>query len=612
MSKKKRRKLNIRKNTKWIINYSKKKYFLEKWFVFKFLRILFFSILILFVIILGLSYLELLPRSFSKITYTSFLEFKLDADLVKDLIIAQISSTFIITAVLSLVSNIDSKYIFGEKAIDRVFKHKILVSISFLILILLMFFNILCLINTYYGFIVFSTIIISFVILAILIFKLMKILFNSKYFENELKILYYKENLKVLEIKMKPITYSSDVLENFFQKCLELIHSKNILFMRYINLYIDLIDKTLFNHLKKVQNYHIELTVSSDFINYYLLIIEELIADDEINVATKYYYKLLSILKYYDAFLHNYYIYSIYLKLLEYNSCINSFVEYKNLFEPISKISSLLIEQVYQFSETDFSFARLGNEYIINTIKIDVFSQLYECIYKNSFLSDVQKNELYEKIFDEFRMSSHNFKVKHADNNAFLDKRVGITEREEKSYLFAFPVFRLLLTCVSLQDKNNFKLFLNMNIGEEIKTHAVILLIISFVTVEKNKDYWLIHKIYENIDFDFFINAIKYSIRYIDHRYIENVYKYVMQYRSTENNVNMGGYSITKLLDYSDIDINSIFHVINKQFTIDLYINDEEINKDIVSKIDNVFKNPIQENKKSFKKRRLPPIVQKK
>jgi hypothetical protein len=85
-----------------------------------------------------------------------------------------------------------------------------------------------------------------------------------------------------------------------------------------------------------------------------------------------------------------------------------------------------------------------------------------------------------------------------------------------------------------------------------------------------------------------------------------------MQYRSTENNVNMGGYSITKLLDYSDKEINSIFYVIDKHFRIDLNINDEDINKDIVNKIDNIFKVPIQNNKKSSNTRRFPPIVQRK
>jgi hypothetical protein len=381
-----------------------------------------------------------------------------------------------------------------------------------------------------------------------------------------------------------------------------------------MNLYSNLIDKTLFNHLRKVQNYHLELTVSSDLIYYYLAIIEELITDDKINIAIKYYYKLLIQLKHYNAYLpdNRYYIYGIYLKFIEYNSCINSYIDFKNIFEPISNISSLLIEQVYQFSETDFSFARLGNEHMHNTIETDVFSQLYECIYKNSFLSNEQKKELYEKMYDEFRMSSHHFKIKRADNDAFLKKSIRLTEREAKSYLFALPVFRLLLACISLKDKNNYKFFLTMNIGEEIKTHAIILLITSFITVEKNKDYLLIYKIYEKIDFGFFANALNYSISLIDNRYIENVYNYVMQYRSTENNVNMGGYSITKLLDYSDKEINSIFYVIDKHFRIDLNINDEDINKDIVNKIDNIFKVPIQNNKKSSNTRRFPPIVQRK
>ena len=46
-------------------------------------------------------------------------------EMYKDLVIAQISSTFLTTAVLSLIASIESKYILGEKETDLLFGKKL-------------------------------------------------------------------------------------------------------------------------------------------------------------------------------------------------------------------------------------------------------------------------------------------------------------------------------------------------------------------------------------------------------------------------------------------------------------------------------------------------------
>ena len=52
----------------------------------------------------------------------NLLEYK---EIYKDLVIAQISSTFLTTAVLSLIASIENKHIFGEKETELLFGKKI-------------------------------------------------------------------------------------------------------------------------------------------------------------------------------------------------------------------------------------------------------------------------------------------------------------------------------------------------------------------------------------------------------------------------------------------------------------------------------------------------------
>ena len=94
-------------------------------------------------------------------------------DMYKDFVIAQIGSTFLTTAFLSLVSSIEDKYILGEKATDLLFGKRLFkFYVPTLILYILMLINIVLLVNKSHLNILVSSFYMSLIILIYLITKM--------------------------------------------------------------------------------------------------------------------------------------------------------------------------------------------------------------------------------------------------------------------------------------------------------------------------------------------------------------------------------------------------------------------------------------------------------
>jgi len=181
---------------------------------------------------------------------------KLSESITQAFVTNQISATFIITALLSLVANIEKKYIYGERAIGRLFTGKFFTFTKcFFILIIIMFINIYLLILGKNPIWILYLSILSFIILAWLIFRTVRIFLQSKTIKKDLEVKYYKEEISILENKKK----KSISLLNLKEKCLQLILTKNIDYLEYTELYIDLIKLTLFNNRKALQEYYTEL-----------------------------------------------------------------------------------------------------------------------------------------------------------------------------------------------------------------------------------------------------------------------------------------------------------------------------------------------------------------
>lgn len=112
------------------------------------------------------------------------------------IITTQVSLTLLVVSISSLIANIESKYIYGEKALDLVFHKKGLFSFKvFLFLIFLLnFLNIYFLVNQVGDAAIITIFIISILVIAFFVYRFVSLFIGSYQIKINLLKKYYKSN----------------------------------------------------------------------------------------------------------------------------------------------------------------------------------------------------------------------------------------------------------------------------------------------------------------------------------------------------------------------------------------------------------------------------------
>lgn len=177
----------------------------------------------------------------------------------KDLVILQISTTFLTTAILSLISSIEDKKIFGEKITSKLFgKNHLLFYIPFIILYIFMILNIIFMINENHSNFLLLFFVISILLLIYIITKIGNIFISTKKYKNMLIYEYYNEYKYLTMNLVPPRDYNSQNLINLKEETLKHILNKDLEYVKYIQVYKVILYKTLFNFPKELQEYQIK------------------------------------------------------------------------------------------------------------------------------------------------------------------------------------------------------------------------------------------------------------------------------------------------------------------------------------------------------------------
>lgn len=459
----------------------------------------------------------------------------------KDLVIAQISSTFLTTAVLSLIASIENKHIFGEKETDLLFGKKIQgFYIPMFILYITMIVNIILMINKKSSNILLIFFFISLYILIYIINKIGVIFLTTKKYTKILYYKYYKEAENNIINNILPKDYENKLLFNLKDETIGLIAEKNLSYMKNINMYKVIIDRLLFNIPKDVQKYHLDMNYTPSIIDDFIEIIEHFLYFGEIIRAIQCYNWLLSRFNF-----HNVYIPYGNLDYI-FDDLTNKITDLKNEYEVkkyLDRLSSIItnieIQEHYAFTNdytyTGFPEIRQGYIHHYNS---KYFERIYEKVYTNKYLSDSEKINYYTKLHEIFRMSAHNGCniVRDISNYSFEYKES--KERKMEPCIVGQATALLLLRTLKNKDERSFKLFIGMNINGNEMSFAIHCMLLSLISIKTNKmnkniysDYYgidpkycknIIHKELNNIftqmdlwQKDKLINQLQYDYDYI-------------------------------------------------------------------------------------------------
>ena len=153
----------------------------------------------------------------------------------KDLVIAQISSTFLTTAVLSLIASIENKHIFGEKETELLFGKKIQgFYIPMFTLYITMIINIILMINEKFANLLILLFFLSVYILIYIINKIGVIFLTTKKYTKILYYKYYKEAENNIINNILPKDYENKLLFNLKDETIGLIaEKKSFIYEKY-------------------------------------------------------------------------------------------------------------------------------------------------------------------------------------------------------------------------------------------------------------------------------------------------------------------------------------------------------------------------------------------
>lgn len=465
-------------------------------------------IILLSFYILILNKLSIISFNFKSWHVLSFntIEFK---EIFRDLVIAQISVTFLTTAVLSLVSSIEDKHILGEKTTNLLFGKKLLsFHIPMALLYIFMVINIYFIVNESNSNILLSLFFLSLIILIYIITKVGAIFVSTKKYIEILYSKYYLECEKNIVNNIPPKDYNSPLLVNLKEETIKLISNNDNSYIKNINMYKVLIDRLLFNIPKNLQEYHLNMSYSPSIVNDFIEVIEHFIYFKDLTRAAQYYNWLLSRFNFHNIFIS----YDGMNKI--FKDIVNKIMDFNNEYEVknyLSKLSPIItnIEMQQHFALTnDYSYTNRPIDFIYH-YNSNYFDIVYSNLYNNKYLSEREKLNCYTELYDIFRMSAHNGCIIIRDITNFSFDFTAAKKRKMNPHILGQATAFLLLRTLQNKDKRSFKLFIGMNIEPEEMRVAIHLTLLALIKIENNDWQHNIYSDYYGIDLDFckkFIN----------------------------------------------------------------------------------------------------------
>ena len=514
--------------------------------------------------------------------------FQLDYnEIYKDFVIAQIGSTFLTTAFLSLVSSIEDKYILGEKATDLLFgKGLFKFYVPMLILYILMLINIVLLVNKSHLNILVSSFYMSLIILIYLITKISYIFVSNKKYIKLLYAKYYSEYEQNIINNISKGDYNSGLLINLENQTINHIANNNLEYNKNIEMYKKLIGNLFKNMSKQIQEYHLKKTYPKSIIADLVDVIECFILKENLDRAIECYNWLLSVFNYFG-------VYIVYDEMENiFKSISNKILDFNNEYEEklyLNKISHIItnieIQQYYAINN-DYSYTKLHIDRIngMYQYRSNYFGMIYEKIKTNKYLNNREKLNCYNEIFDSFRDSSliSELRINRRANDLEKCNRIKMP-----SVIIGQATAFLLLKTLLYKDDENFVGFLEMNIKPEEMRLAIHLVVLSLIKIEKTFEFKNLYSEFYDMDLKYCKKEIKkhsgrlynanFSFSYKEDNivyHLQEDYDYICKVFNEKNRK----YSllIDYIFKYDDKLIKQYFDYINKKYNIRTKDNKEE------------------------------------
>lgn len=451
----------------------------------------------------------------------------------KDIIVAQISNTLIIISVISLLSGLSESYILGKKHINVIFPNNNFWSLLkiFIILVFLLFVNIIECLKDNSQVLILMNFLTSLILIFYICIKMIWFYTHKNWFGNNLLCMYLEKQKKHIK---KAIPLNS-------HECKDIIELKNqtmVLIQKNDNDYnynihniINLIDLTLFNDKRILQEYYTEMLFRSDLISAINEIVSHLILYNKHIEAANIYFKLYTMFAYYKFVpVHDDYKMQNIANLIDKIKYIQIESQEKEYINLIWKIIKLDIYLIFLYENViDFSYCRLYKyDSIYMFTNNGYLESIYTCIIENKNLTKNEKYRVLEELYDDIRLMEHKEEFQDRDINDFLQRKSIHNEKIFIPYLIkGEPIIIMFLKMIENNDIRSIKMFRTMNLSKEFMHYIIMSVTLSVITIiSKNNTREYVDDLNINIDkINYLFKETKFHKITLDSEELNNLYK---------------------------------------------------------------------------------------
>ena len=517
----------IKEFLKWYKIYDNKKYFVVKQKILNFLMIIFmFSIGILSIFVFFYAINDYKIENILDLNK----KFSIDS---KDIIVAQISNTMIIISVISLLSGLSESYIFGKKHINVIFPNNSFLSLLkiFIILVSLLFVNIIQCLKDSSQILILINFLISLILIFYMCIKMIWFYTHKNWFGNNLLCMYLEKQKKHIKKAIPLNSHECKDIIDLKNQTLVLIQKNDNDYNYNIHNIMNLIDLTLFNNKKILQEYYTEMIFRSDLISTIHEIVSHLILYNKHIEAANIYCKLYTMFAYYEFVpVHDDYKMQNVANLIDKIKYIQTESQEKEYVNLIWRIIKLDVYLIFLYEDViDFSYCRLYKYDSIYMFTSNRYLEsVYTCIIENKNLTENEKYRVLEELYDNIRLMEHKEKFPDKDINDFLQRKRIHGEEIFIPYLIkGEPIIIMFLKMIENNDIRSVKMFRTMNLSKEFMHYIIMSVTLSVITIiSKSNTREYVDDL--NIDIDkinYLFKETKFHKITLDSDELNNLYK---------------------------------------------------------------------------------------
>lgn len=468
------------------IFYIRKKYFQQENLIKQTLLVtigIFFYIVILLFFTNSIGILERTDNSFYPII--NFEKLNIESNCY-DFLWNQISASLIVTTIVSLLSVFSTTYVYGKKQINVIFNENSLLSLGkmFIYLVILILISLSVCLKAENTHIILISFLITLCIVFYMIFKVILFYTHPFFYKNCVKSDYIRREKKHIKKAMPMDNHIDNEIQNLKEVTMALIQKNDNDYNININAIMDMIEVSLLSNSKNIQEYYTEMIMyRTDFISSIFEIITHLIKYGKITEANHLMAQLYNRLKFYRVVpIQEPFSHSIILDLINAGKYIGNEREalehYRVLWDTIN--CSKYFVYLYE-CELDLSYCRLGKDDIFYFTDNNFLEKVYLSIKENKFLIEVEKERIYEQLYNDIRMMEHTEKFPGTDVRHMWSGEFNKESIEIPLIIKGEPIVLMLLKMFEQQDIKNIALYSTMNLSDKLMDYIVCLTTLALV-----------------------------------------------------------------------------------------------------------------------------------